>query len=99
MAITNQLDRKRKVILCQRCGGRMAFEKYYGVNESYFGWRCVICGDILDPVILLHRVSQEADLAIPEREEEMIALIKKHLRVKVRKIRPQASRSKTEQRA
>ena len=99
MAVKKPLDRKRNEILCQRCNGRMAFEKFYGVSDSYFGWRCVICGDILDPVILLHRLSQEADLEIPEKEEEMMALIKKHLRIKVRKIRAQVSRSKMEQHA
>ena len=89
MATTAHLDQKRIDLLCQRCNGRMAFEKFYGKNDFFFGWRCVICGDILDPVILLHRLSQEADLSIPEKEEEMMALVKKYLRVKVRKKRAQ----------
>jgi len=64
---------------CQRCGGRMIFEKFYDVNNVFFGWHCVICGEILDPVILLHRLSQDADLQIPEEEEEVMHLVKKYL--------------------
>jgi hypothetical protein len=40
---------------CQRCGGAMTYEKFYGNCEEFFGWRCVICGDIVDPVILENR--------------------------------------------
>lgn len=41
--------------------------------------RCISCGDILDPVILLHRLSQDPDLAIPENEEKIRSLIKKYM--------------------
>jgi len=57
----------------------MIFEKFYDVNNVFFGWHCVICGEILDPVILLHRLSQDADLQIPEEEEEVMHLVKKYL--------------------
>ena len=67
---------------CHRCGGRMNFEKFYDVNNVFFGWHCVICGEILDPVILLHRLSQDADLRIPEKEEEILSLIKKYMQSK-----------------
>ncbi len=67
---------------CQRCGGRMIFEKFYDVNSVFFGWHCVICGEILDPVILLHRLSQDADIQIPEEEEEVMHLVKKYLNAK-----------------
>jgi hypothetical protein len=30
-------------------------------------------------VILLHRLSQDANLAIPEKEEEIMSLIKKYM--------------------
>ena len=75
----------KNAMRCQRCGGRMIFEKFYDVNNVFFGWHCVICGDILDPVILLHRLSQDADLAIPEGEEEVIHLLKKYLQAKPKK--------------
>jgi len=75
-------NKKKDVMRCQRCGGRMIFEKFYDVNNVFFGWHCVICGEILDPVILLHRLSQDADLRIPEEEEEVMHLVKKYLHAK-----------------
>lgn len=93
MAVKDQWDKKKNAMLCQRCNGPMAFEKFYGENDSFFGWHCVICGDILDPVILLHRLSQDANLAIPEKEEETMALIEKYLRAKSQEIYPHVGRS------
>ena len=40
----------------------------------------IICGDVLDPVILLHRLSHYANVSIPESQKEMIWLIKKYIR-------------------
>jgi hypothetical protein len=74
---SNELHKKE--LRCQRCGGRMVAEKYYDVNNVFFGWHCVICGEILDPVILLHRLSQDADLRIPENENEILDMVKKYL--------------------
>ncbi len=71
---------KRKEIRCQRCGGRMVAEKYYDVNNVFWGWHCVICGEILDPVILLHRLSQNADLKIPENDDEVLDMVKKYMK-------------------
>ena len=76
---------KEKKISCQRCGGKMIFEKFYDVNNIFFGWHCVICGEILDPVILLHRLSQNANLQIPEGQEEVLHLLKKYLQAKPKK--------------
>jgi len=72
-------DVKKKEIRRQRCGGRMIVEKFYDVNNVFWGWHCVICGEILDPVILLHRLSQDADLRIPENENEVLDMVKKYL--------------------
>jgi hypothetical protein len=58
----------------------MAFEKFYGGENIFFGWHCVMCGEILDPVILLHRLSQDAGITIPDNEEEVMSLIKKFMR-------------------
>ena len=76
------VNKKSEAMHCQRCNGRMIFEKFYDVNNVFFGWHCVMCGEILDPVILLHRLSQDADLRIPEKEEEVMSLIKKYLAAK-----------------
>ena len=79
MAIKKRSDRTKHKMNCQRCNGRMAFEKYYGQNSSFFGWHCITCGDILDPVILLHRLTQDANVSIPESQEEIRSLIQKYM--------------------
>jgi hypothetical protein len=43
---------------CHRCGGMMIYEKYYGDCEHFFGWRCIACGEVIDPVILENRMDQ-----------------------------------------
>ena len=90
MSTVNTLERreekKNKAVNCQRCGGRMIFEKFYDVNNIFFGWHCVMCGEILDPVILLHRLSQDADLQIPEGEEQVMQLLKKYFQPDTQKI-------------
>lgn len=78
---------KKESMRCQRCGGRMIFEKFYDVNNVFFGWHCVICGEILDPVILLHRLTQDADLRIPEEEEELMHMVKKYLQMKPKELK------------
>ncbi len=40
---------------CHRCRGWMVEEKYYGSGFPFWGWRCVCCGEILDPVIQKNR--------------------------------------------
>ena len=82
MSTANTMEKRKekinKAVSCPRCGGRMIFEKFYDVNNIFFGWHCVMCGEILDPVILLHRLSQDADLQIPEGEEQVMQLLKKY---------------------
>ena len=41
---------------CHRCHGLMVMERYYGPGLPYWGFRCVSCGEILDPVIVENRV-------------------------------------------
>jgi len=43
---------------CHRCNGPMTYEKFYGGNEEFFGWRCIVCGEIIDDVILKNRYQQ-----------------------------------------
>ncbi|MGA2516750.1 MAG: hypothetical protein ABSG44_09380 [Thermodesulfobacteriota bacterium] len=43
---------------CNRCGGLMAYEKFYSPVEDFFGWRCISCGEIVDQVILENRTRQ-----------------------------------------
>lgn len=87
MAAQRISAKEEKEIRCQRCNGRMTFEKFYGGNEVFFGWRCLMCGDILDGVILLHRLSRDAALVIPEGKEEMMSLVRKYARIRSKRIK------------
>jgi len=40
---------------CHRCDSVMVYERFYGPEEHFFGWRCVLCGEIIDQVILENR--------------------------------------------
>jgi hypothetical protein len=33
----------------------MVYEKFYGPHEHFSGWRCILCGEIIDQVILENR--------------------------------------------
>ena len=55
------LIRKSKKVgqdACHRCGGLMVpeYESATGIEE----WRCVSCGERVDPVILQHRALHDA---------------------------------------
>ncbi len=86
MVVNDRSAKKENEMHCQRCNGLMAFENFFGPNDSFFGWHCFMCGDILDPVILLHRLSQDAGVTIPEGEEEMMALMRKYISSRSQKI-------------
>ena len=79
MAVKDTSVKTKDGMHCQRCNAPMAFDKFYGRHSYFFGWRCVSCGDILDPVVLLHRLSQDPNLMIPENEEKLRSLIKKYM--------------------
>lgn len=40
---------------CARCDGAMIFERFQATVEIFYAWRCVNCGDILDPVVQKNR--------------------------------------------
>jgi hypothetical protein len=48
---------KEAAMKCYRCGGIMVYEKFYGICEFFWGWRCIFCGEIVDQVILENRPS------------------------------------------
>ena len=43
-----------------KCGGLMAYEKFYSEIEDFFGWRCITCGEIIDQVVLENRQKQKS---------------------------------------
>lgn len=40
---------------CPRCNGAVINDKFYGPYEQFWGWKCLICGEVIDPVILENR--------------------------------------------
>jgi hypothetical protein len=40
---------------CLRCGGAVIYDKFYDPPEQFWGWKCLLCGEIVDPVILDNR--------------------------------------------
>ena len=47
---------------CPRCHGHMAYDDFQDLNDdtgelSFSGWRCMICGEILDAVIASNRTT------------------------------------------
>jgi len=49
---------------CHRCGGLMVPEQVHELGS--FDWRCIGCGERIDPVILAHR---RQDFVRPEGEK------------------------------
>lgn len=48
---------------CPRCENLMVLETFADVESetspgAFLGWRCVVCGAILDPVILSHQAER-----------------------------------------
>jgi hypothetical protein len=52
---------------CLRCKGAMIYDRFYGLQEQFWGWKCVICGEIVDPVILKNRQLMTAGQVINVR--------------------------------
>jgi len=40
---------------CHRCGSTMIREIFYGPDEPFWVWRCILYGEILDEMILENR--------------------------------------------
>ena len=57
---------------CQRCQGCMVVDFFLDVMNvsgemTFNGWRCLNCGDIVDPVITHHRHAPIREMARPKR--------------------------------
>jgi len=54
---------------CLRCGGWMILDQFMDLRDdmgrlNWEGWRCVNCGEIVDPVVLCHRVGHIRQLQL-----------------------------------
>ena len=46
---------------CQRCQGYMIRDAFMDLRDDtgrvwFEGWRCINCGEVVDPVVLTHRI-------------------------------------------
>jgi hypothetical protein len=46
---------------CQRCRGYMIRDSFVDLRDDtgrlmFEGWRCINCGEVVDPVVLTHRM-------------------------------------------
>lgn len=54
---------------CHRCGGLMVQEKVFELGVC--DWRCVSCGERVDPVILAHREAHRSNGLVREEAETL----------------------------
>jgi len=47
---------------CSRCNGFMLHEQYQEGTDRFLAFRCVLCGDVLDEIILHHRYRRRRDV-------------------------------------
>ena len=59
---------------CTRCHGTMVMDYFLDMEDSgevwMPGWRCITCGEVIDPLILKHRQAQQA-------QQEVVGAISK----------------------
>ena len=54
---------------CHRCGGLMVPEQVFEIRS--IDWRCVSCGERIDPVILAHRQVHRLEELVREEAEKL----------------------------
>ncbi len=42
-------------IKCPRCNGAMVYERFQHMLQLFHAWRCLNCGEIVDPVVARNR--------------------------------------------
>ncbi len=62
---------------CLRCGGYLSYDQYVHDGDRFDGYRCLICGEILDSLIIENRIEYGGRDA-----EFWIALIRKAVTLK-----------------
>ena len=43
---------------CGRCHGRMIPDTYHSGVERFWEWKCMSCGEVVDPLVLSNRAKQ-----------------------------------------
>lgn len=57
---------------CLRCGGAVIIDDFYSRYERFRGCKCLICGEIYDPVILANRQMMGTGQWIKIRERQSL---------------------------
>ncbi len=56
---------------CSRCGNNMIHESFLGPTEQFTGLKCVMCGEVIDPVILQNReLMRTGQMIIPSTQRK-----------------------------
>ena len=70
---------------CHRCHGLMVVDHFIDMEETgglwMRGWRCVTCGEVVDPMIMRHRILNQSRFS---RIVDAIARRKRRVRDVVR---------------
>ena len=66
---------------CTRCDGLMVTDSLIDLRESSIpmwmkGWRCVSCGNIVDPLIQHHRMIQQAGAVRLLKAESVLPVLR-----------------------
>jgi hypothetical protein len=67
---------------CTKCDGLMVTDNLIDIKESSIpmwmkGWRCVSCGNIVDPLIQKHRMSQQAEASTVLEKEATVPRLRR----------------------
>ena len=78
LVLRDQIERikeEKRKMNCPRCGAKFVTpERFYGEDGIFDGWRCIMCGDVFDEVILERREIQRSGGLLWDTREEMIFL-------------------------
>jgi hypothetical protein len=49
-------------MMCTRCRGLMVPDRFVDLRDDtgrleFVGWHCINCGEVVDPVVLTHRIN------------------------------------------
>ena len=58
---------------CQRCHGKMVEAEFSDIKDdsgylNFRGWRCLLCGEIVDSVILSNRMNRPSPIVSRNRK-------------------------------
>jgi len=65
---------------CQRCRSRMITDTFFDFQDDtgqlyFYGWRCLNCGEIFDPLIYSNRIQHPAP--INRKNRKLIGMSKR----------------------